>query len=110
MSNNVKHVSVTVDSSGAVSCSPNTANLSGSNVLVVFRLDTPGYAFPVDNAVVVNNPGSQFPYPSWTAYPGYAALFDLDSNTAEYSYTVNVIELSTGRTLSVDPAIKNNGG
>lgn len=110
MSNNVKHVNVSVDSSGAISCSPDPANLSGSNVLVVFRLDTPGYAFPENNAVVVSNPGSQFPYPSWTAYPGYAVLFDLDGDDNSYSYTVSVVDLSTGRTLSVDPTIKNGHG
>ncbi|MBT9599243.1 MAG: hypothetical protein IV094_24945 [Vitreoscilla sp.] len=104
-----KHVTVTVEAGGAVVCTPQTVNVSSANVLIVFHLETAGYAFPASDAVVVSNPGSQFPYPSWTAYPGYAALFDFDNDTAEYSYTVNVIELSTGRTLSVDPVIKNGG-
>lgn len=105
----VKHVNVSINEAGQVVCTPETANVNGANALIVFHLETAGYAFPASNAVVVSNPGTQFPYPSWTAYPGYAALFDADGDTNNYSYTVNVVELSTGQTLSADPTVKNNG-
>ena len=102
----VKRVNVTV-SAGKVSCTPDPVKVSAANVLIVFDLQTAGYAFPATNAVVVMTPGTQFPYPSWTMSPSSASLLDIDGDTSNYAYTVNVVELSTGHHLSVDPTIKN---
>ena len=102
----VKRVNVSV-SAGQVSCAPDPAKVSAANVLIVFDLQTAGYAFPATSAVVVMSPASQFPYPSWTISPGCAALLDIDGDTNTYNYTVNVVDLSSGNTISVDPIIKN---
>lgn len=104
----IKQVTVSVDAAGQVSCSPATATVSGgSNFLVTFKLQTPGYVFPGTDAVVVTNPGNQFPYGSWTMNPTSASIFDANTEPGDYPYTVTVINASTGGPVSMDPIIKN---
>ena len=105
---NVKHVKVSV-SSGVVSCQPERVAVSVANTLLVFSLETPGYAFPDTQSVVVNQPGQEFPYPVWLQHPKAVALFDRGSNAAEYAYTVNVVDQFSGQRSSVDPTIVNEG-
>ena len=107
MSDSVKHVLVTVDRNEQVRCTPDPVNVSGTNVLIAFRLLTEGYAYPDQDAIVVTNPGSTFPYASWTLNPQLATQLDVDNADGDFSYTVNVVQVASGRHLSVDPTIRN---
>lgn len=103
-----KQVTVTVDTAGEVVCTPSTTTVNGgSNFLVTFKLQTPGYVFPGTDAVVVTNPGNQFPYGSWTTNPTTASIYDANTQAGDYPYTVTVINTSTGGQHSMDPLIKN---
>jgi hypothetical protein len=106
---NVRRVSVTVDAGGTVACTPDPISISGRNLCVAFSLDTPGYNFPDSGAIVVTSGGAEFPYASWTLRPNLAGLYDADTAAGDFQYTVNVVNSSTGGTLSVDPGIKNSG-
>ena len=105
---NVKHVKVSV-SGGVISCQPDRVVVSTPNTLLVFALDTPGYVFPELNPVVVNQPGAEFPYAAWWQHPKAVALFDRGNNTADYSYTVNVVDQFSGQRFRLDPTISNEG-
>ena len=100
-------VSVTVDREGRISCHPDPVVVKGADALLSFNLLTPGYAFALQGAIVVKNPGKDFPIPSWTVQSSSAALLDLCSFSAEYDYGVTVLEAATGKVLTVDPGIKN---
>jgi hypothetical protein len=104
---NVFHVLVTVSVSGKMLCTPSTLNVTGSNVLISFELQSADWVFPSSDAVVVSNGGTQFPLPSWTVNDKQAALLDQDSAPGSFSYTVNVQHVATGRKLSLDPSIQN---
>lgn len=108
MPNKIKQVSVTV-SGGVVTCTPSTAVINQSNVLIVLQLQTTGYAFPSTDAIVVANPGTQFPNPSWTVDANTAAIQDVNSAAGNFSYTVTVVEVDNGNRLSLDPSIRNEG-
>ncbi|RVT49779.1 hypothetical protein [Rubrivivax albus] len=107
MSDAVKLVFVTVSGENVVRCTPDPAAVSGSNVLINFRLVTDGWVFPDSGAVVVSQPGSSFPYASWTLAPQSAALLDTVESKGDYSYTVTVMHQASGRRLSIDPTIRN---
>lgn len=102
------NVNVSVSATGGISCSPDPVQISGSNVTINFNLQTAGYQFAPSNAIVVTNPGSQFPSPSWNSSTGLAAhLVDVNSDNNAYKYTVALVKVSTGQTLSLDPTIEN---
>ncbi|NRF69771.1 hypothetical protein HLB44_22455 [Aquincola sp. S2] len=103
----VQPVTVTVDSSGTILCSPDPVIVKGPNVLLAFKLKTDGYAFAERNAITVDNPGSDFPYPSWTVKPQLATLLDLDGKVGSYSYNVSVVRCETGECIDGDPTIQN---
>jgi len=103
----VKHVSVTVDAGGNITCTPDPVLVSTHNALVAFTLDTDGYKFPDTNAVVINVPHSDFPYSAWTIKPKLAGIADLCNNADSYEYTVTVVNIATGKSISLDPVIKN---
>lgn len=109
MSDLIKHVLVTVQDDGSIQCTPDPVVVRGKNVLLVFRLVTGGYAFADENAVVVTNPDSDFPYPSWTVKPQLAAVLDIDNVINSYAYTVSVVRSATGECLDGDPTIRNEG-
>lgn len=105
----VKHVSVTVDGSNNVICTPDQVVITTANALISFTCDTAGYTFPDTNAIVVTTPHSQFPYSAWTVKPTQAVLFDVNNDAQTYKYTATVVVTATSGTLSVDPTIKNGG-
>jgi hypothetical protein len=102
---NVKHVSVTIDSSGNPVCTPDPLYVGSTNVLVYATLDATGYTFPDTGALVITGAPPDFPYQSWTVKPQLAALLDLGHNSGDYGYTVYVNGPSGVR--KVDPVIKN---
>jgi hypothetical protein len=107
MSDPVSFVFVTVTGENVVRCTPDPVVVSGTNVLVNFRLVTDGWVFPDTGAVVVANGGPSFPYPSWTLAPQSAALLDTVQVKGDFAYTVTVQHAASGRRLSIDPAIRN---
>jgi hypothetical protein len=106
---NVKRVSVTVDATGAIACTPDPVNVSGHNICIAFSLDTAGYNFPDCNAIVLAQGGTQFPYASGTMRPNLAGVYDANAAAGDFQYTVNVVNSTTGEMTSLDPGIKNSG-
>jgi hypothetical protein len=106
---NVRKVSVTVATDGTITCTPDPVNVSASNVMIAFSLDTPGYVFPDSGAIVGNIEGGQFPYASWTVKPQLAGLLDLNTANGLFEYTVNVVNSTTGQQFSLDPGVQNQG-
>ena len=109
MPNNTNHVDVTVDSSGNVACNPDPLPVNGNNATLKFDVQTTGYAFPDSDAVVVSNPGDQFPDPSHTQGPSNtsATLHDKNTVAGDFKYTVTVKRLSDGQLIPFDPTIQN---
>jgi hypothetical protein len=101
------NVTVSVSSSGVVSCSPDPVGVSGADALIAFTLASPGYAFPSSNAITVTSPASQFPYGPWTSSSTAASLFDVNSDSNTYKYTVHLIRLSDSHPIAYDPTIEN---
>jgi len=103
------HVIVTVDSSDTVSCDPNPLPADGRDIKLKFELKTDGYVFPQSEAVVVADPGNEFPEPSKTLPPSdtIATLFDRNTGPGRFTYTVTVKKVSTGELLRHDPTIDN---
>jgi hypothetical protein len=103
-------VSVTVGEDGSVSilCEPNPVPVSQCNTLLAFTLDTStGFRFRTTGAIELDEPDSDFPYPSWTLAPALATLYDLCNNIDTFKYSVYVVDARTGKEYSVDPEIKN---
>jgi hypothetical protein len=103
----VRHVLVTVDAAGRPSCVPALLPVSGADVLITFHLNGSDWVFPDSGAVVVTGGGSQFPIPSWTVHKKLAALLDCDNQPGDFSYTVTVQHVGTGRRVTADPTIRN---
>ena len=105
------HVIVTVEAGDTPVCNPHDLNVAGSDEVLKFSLQTPGYVFPKDGAVVVANPGDEFPFPSRTLPPNdtQATLYDRNTGTGAFGYTVFVKKVATGEILRVDPTINNEG-
>ena len=101
------HIHVTVDTLGAVSCDPNPVPADGKDIKLKFVLLTDGYVFPDSDAVVVTNPGGEFPEPSKTPSSTIATLFDRNTGPGTFRYTVTVQKVSTGELLRHDPSISN---
>ncbi|MFO1337194.1 MAG: hypothetical protein U1F53_03005 [Burkholderiaceae bacterium] len=101
------NVSVTVDSTGHIVCSPDPVPVSGANALINFQLQSSGYAFASTNPVVVPSPANQFPYGPWCPSSSQACLFDANTDSNSYKYVVHLVNLSDSQPLSVDPVIEN---
>lgn len=101
-------VTVTVSPNGDVTCTPDPVVVSAAQSTVSFRMATTGWVFRATHAIVVFNPGSDFPLPSKTSPDGKkAVLQDRDTTSGSYPYTVYVLHPATGREASVDPTIEN---
>ncbi|MGH6645080.1 MAG: hypothetical protein ACRED3_20535 [Bradyrhizobium sp.] len=103
-------VIVTVDAKKNVICTPDhVAVTDRCNAVLKFVLQTDGYVFPEQDAVVVTNPGKQFPFPSRTLpkHPTRATLYDDNSVGGAFKYSVYVKDATTGKILMVDPTINN---
>ena len=75
--------------------------------LIIYDLQSAGYAFPETGAIVVTSPGSQFPYAAWVPSSSCAALLDLNTSTGDFHYTASAVHLASGETLRIDPTIRN---
>ncbi|MEP7101514.1 MAG: hypothetical protein ABI781_13455 [Burkholderiales bacterium] len=103
-------ITVTVDANQNVVCDPeHVAVTDRCNAVLKFVLQTDGYVFPEQDAVVVTNPGKQFPFPSRTLpkHPTRATLYDDNSVGGAFKYSVYVKDAATGKILMVDPVINN---
>lgn len=102
-------VTVTVDADGTVVCTPEKVTVLDCDTVLKFVIETDGYVFPQNDAVVVTNPGKQFPFPSRTLpkQPTKATLYDHNSAAGDFKYTVYVEDVATGKTLELDPSILN---
>lgn len=109
MPNGNTHVDVTVDSNGNVACNPDPVPVNGNNATLKFDLKTTGYVFPDNDAIVVSNPGDQFPDPSHTLGPANtsATLHDKNTLVGDFKYTVTVKRVSDGQLIPYDPIIQN---
>ena len=114
IANPVVPVSVTVatnaDGTVDITCNPNPVPVDAFHTLIAFSLDTKGWRFRTTNAVQVNDPHPDFPFPSWTISPDECLLVDLCNTEASFEYTVNVVNVITDAEYSVDPLIKNGDG
>jgi hypothetical protein len=119
-------VVVTVENGKPVA-SPDPVVVTQENTLLVFYVDTKGYAFPTTGAIaikpcppqqgelahqksavptdadIVNN----FPYPAWSTSASSVAFFDARSSMGDFCYNITVIDLNDGSRLESDPAIRN---
>lgn len=107
MAGPVNHVDVSVDDKGNVTCSPDPVRVRGAKALLVFKMISPGWTFTDTDAITVENPGTEFPYASWTTKPTMAVLVDQNTVKATYKYSVAVIQTSTGKQFVQDPGIQN---
>jgi hypothetical protein len=103
-------VIVTVDTHKKIACTPDPLPADGRNVELTFVLQTDGYVFPTDGtAIVVTNPGTEFPTPSRTLPPNNttAMLFNHNSKAGTFKYTATVLPVGGGAPLIFDPTIVN---
>lgn len=101
-------VTVTVNSEGTIVCSPDPITVKRGQSGLKFQLQAPGYVFRQKNAIVVSNPGRDFPLPSATSADGMTAtLRDEHLDCCDYKYSVYLMEVSSGRIIDVDPIIRN---
>lgn len=108
--NQPNHVVVTVDANGKPACTPDPVPARGKNITMHFALAADGYVFRDENAVVVSDPGSQFPQPSQTEANGTkATLHNHNTECADFKYTVYLKQLATGAVIDLDPIIQNEG-
>ncbi|MEP7295610.1 MAG: hypothetical protein ABI702_05430 [Burkholderiales bacterium] len=107
--NDPHQVIVTVDTQGIVACTPENVAVRGCDTVLKFVLQTKGYVFPEKDAIVVDKPGQQFPFPSRTLpkQPTKATLYDHNSAHGDFKYTVYVRDVATGKILELDPMISN---
>jgi hypothetical protein len=90
-------------------CNPEQISVLGCDSVLKFLLQTDGYVFRKDDAVVVSTPGEQFPFPSRTLPkdPTKATLYDHNTTRGDFKYSVYVENVATGEVLMVDPIISN---
>lgn len=101
-------VTVTVGEGETIVCSPDPIDVKRGQTAVEFRIGTPGYLFRQKNAIVVSDPGRDFPLPSTTSPDGtVATLRDRRLDRREYKYSVYLVELASGKVICVDPTIRN---
>ncbi|MBL8344611.1 MAG: hypothetical protein JNN03_04150 [Rubrivivax sp.] len=102
-------VTVTVNSEGTIVCSPDPINVKRGQSVLKFQLQAPGYVFRQKKAIVVSNPGRDFPLPSVTSADGVTAtLRDEHLDCCDYKYSVYLMQVSSGRIICVDPVIRND--
>lgn len=103
-------ITVSVDGSGTIQCSPDPVPVRNGPHRLVFAL-APGvsdYVFVEQGAIVVEDGGADFPYPSRTKPGGkVATLHDCNGDAGDYKYSVFLRQLSTGKVVELDPTIQN---
>ena len=105
-------VTAAADGTISITCTPNQAKVlkNTQDAMIVYTLNTSGFRFRTTNAIELDNPLDDFPYPSWTISDTQAALYDTNNVADTFGYTVTVVNTATGQEYSVDPEIKNGGG
>lgn len=104
----VVEVQVNVSPSGQVSCVPDIASVSDTDVLVKFVLTNDAYQFASSGAVVISAGGVDFPYPSWTVAPKTAVILDRRiTRGMDFKYTLYLVKTATGEVIPYDPVIRN---
>jgi hypothetical protein len=100
-----EHVSITVDSNGNVTATPNPLVVGKSNgsVVIDFDMDTDGWEI----TGVSGLPDSEFTSKGKNG-KGWKVT-DKNDNTQSYDYTVTVTHTSSGKQLMHDPTIRNGG-
>lgn len=93
---------------GQWTCSPDPVQAKGIGANIKFVLTTAGYAFRQNDAVVVQNPGDQFPDPSVTKDATNAMLKDQNTKRGQFKYSVFLTQQGTGATVEIDPIISND--
>ena len=101
------HVSVILDADGKLCCTPDPVVATGRNVHLTFSLQAAGYTFPREEAIVVQQPGTQFPEPSITKHADTAVLRDKNTQAGYFKYNVNLVRSSDGQRVVIDPGISN---
>jgi hypothetical protein len=110
----ITKVSVTVTPDPAdknkvtITCNPDPVVVGVCDTLISFSLDTSGYRFKTDGAIVLKEADPDFPYDSWTISPTHAALLDLCNTNQTFGYSVFIVRTSDGKEFSVDPFIQNS--
>jgi hypothetical protein len=93
-----------------IQCEPDPVQVGVCDTLISFKLDTAGYRFKKENAIVLKEESTDFPYDSWTISHTHAALLDkCDIKGETFGYYVHLIRDSDKKEISVDPFIKNTG-
>jgi hypothetical protein len=89
-----------------VTCSPAEITVGTSNGLIEFDLATPGYSFDPATPIVFNQATTDFP-DLWAVSATQIMMRDRCTRAATLSFTINVVQDSTGLSLSHDPSIRN---
>jgi hypothetical protein len=76
------------------------------NVLITWRLGTPGYSFPRDGIVFVN-PGTEFAHCGPQANGARYSCVNVHSKPGRYKYWIH-LEDAQGKRISRDPFVVNN--
>jgi hypothetical protein len=106
----VRHVFVQANSAGQMTCQPEELDITGreDGVLIRFHLQSVNWVFPATDAITVQEPKTQFPFPSWTLGPNQAALVDASTAPGEFQYTIHIVHKTSGQRSQLDPTIKND--
>lgn len=115
-------VSVTIDNSNpsnpVVVCTPDTLTVTRngqSNVPLTFSCDASGWQFPDGTPTssdmygisIQGNNSGEFSGATRSGNGQQVVIQDADDNNTSYTYTVQIVNPTTGQTLGVDPTIKN---
>lgn len=105
------HTQVTVNVSvvdNAIVCSPDPVDVTSLDSRLRFELPAQGdWVFPAHGAIVISDPGAQFPYGCHRVGERVVLLKDRNTAKGSYKYTVNVRNRVNGQALSLDPEIRN---
>lgn len=102
------NVTVTVNSDGTPSCTPDTLEVKDGPGNIVFTLQNPGDFIFAPNHPIVFGPNQQFTTTSVAA--DSVTVSDANTNRVKksYSYTVKLKNTVTGRITSSDPNVEND--
>jgi hypothetical protein len=95
-----------------IAVTPEVLDLTGTpkgSVTVQWKLDTTGYRFPSERAVVFTSPGSKRSFGPVTVDKGgkLASAQNKNADGLAYAYNVFVVEEATGLTAVLDPIVQN---
>lgn len=92
----------------AIVCSPDPVDVTSVDSRLRFELPANGdWVFPARGAVVISDPGTQFPNGCHRVGERVVLLKDCNTATGRFKYTVSVRNRVNGRSLTLDPEIRN---